>query len=116
MPSSPQGRANTSYQSPPTWPDPGTYRAATSTPATAGSAEGTRLRCRATAAAWSSRDRSDCTASAAAVGGELEQRGIVGSEDPVVYRADVQHPEHRAMDEQRDAHQRPDALCPEGAG
>jgi hypothetical protein len=32
---------------------------------TAGSAEGTRLRCRASAAAWSSRDLSDCTASAA---------------------------------------------------
>ena len=32
---------------------------------TAGSAEGTRLRCSASAAAWSSRDLSDCTASAA---------------------------------------------------
>ena len=56
---------NVSYQSPPTWPDPGTYRAAASTPLAAGSAEGTRLRCRAIAAAWSSRDCSDCTAVAA---------------------------------------------------
>ena len=39
--SSPEGKTNTSYQSPPTWPDPGTYRAATSAPAIAGSAEGT---------------------------------------------------------------------------
>ena len=45
-----------------------------------------------------------------AVGGKLEQRGIVGREDPVVHRADVQHPDHRAMDEQRHAHQGPDSL------
>jgi len=64
-PSAPDGNPNTSYQSPPTRPDPGTYRAAISAPRTAGSAEGTRLRCRAIAAAWFSPDRSDCTASAA---------------------------------------------------
>ena len=40
-----------------------------------------------------------------AVGGKLKQRGIVGREDPVVHRADVQYPDHRAMDQQRHAHQ-----------
>jgi hypothetical protein len=44
------------------------------------------------------------------VGGQLEQRGLVGGEDPVPHRADVEHPEHRALDEQRDARERPDAL------
>jgi hypothetical protein len=45
-----------------------------------------------------------------AVGGELKQRGIIGREDPVVDRADVQHPDHRAMDQQRHAQQRLDAF------
>ena len=42
------------------------------------------------------------------VGGQLEQRGIVGGEHPVLQRPGVQHPEHRAVDQQRHAHQRPD--------
>ena len=81
----------------------------TSTPATAGSAEGTRLRCRASAAARSSRVRSDCTARRP-VGGQLQQRGIIGGENPVPQRADMQHPQHRPLHQQRHAHQRPDAL------
>ena len=43
------------------------------------------------------------------VGGQLEQGGIVGGEHPVLQRPGVQHPEHRAVDHQRHAYQRPDA-------
>ena len=50
-----------------------------------------------------------------AVGGQLEQRDIVGGEDPIARRADVQHPEHRAMGEQRDARERP-MPSPRGSG
>ena len=64
-PSLPSGRTNTSYQSPPTVPEPVTYRAARSRPGTAGSAVGSRLRCSATAASASSCDIMECRASAA---------------------------------------------------
>ena len=63
--SSPDGRVNTSYQSPPTVPLPGIYRAAISAPGTTGSAEGTRLRCSASAATRSVCALIDCTAAAA---------------------------------------------------
>ncbi len=63
--SSPDGRLYTSYQSPPTPPLPGMCRAASSAPATAGSAVGTGLRCSATAARRSACAVMDCTAAAA---------------------------------------------------
>src|SRR5215472_6011566 len=50
MLSSPDGRKKTSYQSPPTTPWPAMNLAAISTPATSGSADGSRLRCSAAAA------------------------------------------------------------------
>src|ERR1700751_5041754 len=83
----PVGRVNTSYQSPPTAPLPGMYRAAISAPATAGSAEGTRLRCSAVTAAPSAAAVIDCTAAAA-----RSPASCNSSTSRELNRRDVSHP------------------------
>ena len=78
------GRVNTSYQSPPTTPRPGTYRAASCAPLIAGSAAGSRLCCNAVTATRSARTDSDWTTMAArcaaswsrSMSSEVKSRGV----------------------------------------